>query len=394
MFPFHPSPRRVPDDRCRSWPVPLLVVALSLSAVATSGCRDDSARRPAASGDTAFVGVAVGLTSPERYVNVFEGVQMALEQLNSNRQPGEPALAMRRAPTTAKSAVDVAVAFRDDPSVIGVVGHTESAATISAAAVYADRDNNGRDAIVAVSPTAGAPAVTRASEWVFRVCPTSSAQARALARFIADSLGLRQTAVLYRNDPSGKDVLRVLTAEFGRAGGTVTERDPFMEDIVEFDAYARRLARAHTPSAVIAGNTTEERPFLRALRKAGGTAVVLGTNPPEVGDSAAAEDLRGVRFVQLFSAAHPPTPEGVRFADDFKKRTGKVADRWGALGYDAAMLIGLAAQAKGADRRGIRDWIARVGRGQAAYSGATGVIAFDENRDPVNKTVLVAEAGK
>ncbi len=386
----HPrTARRVP------WPLQLLPVVMVLTIASISACGGDAGPGASSSrGDTAFVGVAVGLTSPERYVNVFVGVQMALEQLNSQRKPGAPPLAMRRAPADAKSAVAIAAAFRDNPSVVGVVGHTESAATISAAAVYADRDNDGRNAIVAVSPTAGAPAVTRSSEWVFRVCPTSSAQARALARYVADSLDLKHTAVLYRNDPSGKDILRVFSEEFRRAGGDVTERDPFTEEIVEFEAYARRLTRAGTPSAVIAGNTTEERPFLRALRKAGSTAIVLGTNPPDESDSAAVEDLRGVRFVQLFSAAHPPTPEGVRFAETFLKRTGKVADRWSALGYDAAMLIGLAAQSEGADRKGIRDWIARVGRGLPAYSGATGVIAFDVNRDPASKTVLVAEVGK
>lgn len=357
-------------------------------------CRDGRSLIGKSTGDTLFVGVAVGLTSPERYVNVFEGVQLALDQLNQRRPDGSKPLAMRRAPADAKSVIAVAAAFRDDPSVIGVVGHTESAATISAAAVYADHENGGRRAIVAVSPTAGAPAVTRASEWVFRVCPTSSEQARALARYFADSLGIKRAAVLYRNDPSGTDVLRAFTAEFNAKGGVVSERDPFTEDITEFDAYSRRILQTNTPGAVIAGNTTEERPFLRALRKAGRVPAVLGTNPPEIGDSASENDLRGMRFVQLFSASHPPTAEGVRFVQAFRQRTSHEPDRWSALGYDAAMLIGLAAQATGGDRHAIRDWIAGVGRAHPAYSGVTGSIAFDDNRDPVNKLVRVAEAGQ
>jgi branched-chain amino acid transport system substrate-binding protein len=357
-------------------------------------CRDSGSFAGKSTGDTLFVGVAVGLTSTERYVNVFEGVQLALDQLNSQRPDGSRPLAMRRAPADAKTVIEVAAAFRDDPTVIGVVGHTESAATISAAAVYADRENGGRRAIVAVSPTAGAPAVTRASEWVFRVCPTSSEQARALARYLADSLGIKRAAVLYRNDASGTDVLRAFTAEFNTKGGVVSERDPFTEDIVDFDAYARRILKTNTPSAVIAGNTTEERPFLRALRAAGKVPAVLGTNPPEAGDSASQSDLRGMRFVQLFSASHPPTAEGARFVQAFRQRTKHEADRWGALGYDAAMLIGLAAQATGGDRHAIREWIAGVGRKHPAYSGVTGSIAFDDNRDPVNKLVRVAEAGQ
>jgi branched-chain amino acid transport system substrate-binding protein len=357
-------------------------------------CSDRISLNGRSSGDTLWVGVAVGLTSPERYVNVFEGVQLALDQLNQQRPSGSAPLAMRRPPSDAKSAVAVAAAFRDDPSVIGVVGHTESAATISAAAVYADRENDGKRAIVAVSPTAGAPGVTKASEWVFRVCPTSSEQARALARYFADSLSIKRAAVLYRNEPSGIDILNAFSDEFRSRGGVVSERDPFTEDITEFDAYARRIVKTGTTGAVIAGNTTEERPFLRALRRTGTVPAVLGTNPPESGDSASQNDLRGMRFVQLFSAAHPSTPEGFKFVAAFKQRTGHEADRWGALGYDAAMLIGLASQSQGGDRRKIRDWIAAVGRTRPAYAGATGSIAFDEHRDPVNKQVRVAEAGQ
>ncbi len=316
---------------------------------------------------------------------------MALDELNRGK-PGGPVLAMRRAPAEAKSPVAVAAAFRDDPAVIGVVGHTESAATISAAAVYADRENGGKRGIVAVSPTAGAPEVTLASEWVFRVCPTTVEQAKAAARYFADSLGIKRVAVLYRNDPSGTGLLRVFGDELASRGGSVSERDPFTEDITEFDAYARRIAKTGTPGALIAGNTTEERPFIRAMRQAGAMPAIIGTNPPEVSDTAANRELKGMRFVQLFWASS--SPEATRFASAFQKRTGRVADRWAALGYDAAMLIGQAVHAQGGDRRAIRDWIAGVGRTRAAYAGATGLIGFDDNRNPVNKSVLVAEAAQ
>jgi branched-chain amino acid transport system substrate-binding protein len=371
----------------------LRTLSIALTVLLSSACT--SAKSTSGQhGDTLFVGVAVGLTNPARYVNVFEGVQMALDELNRSRPGGSAPLALRRAPSGATSAVAVAVSFRDDPDVIGVVGHTESAATISAGAVYADRANAGRNAIVAVSPTAGAPEVTRASEWVFRVCPTTMEQARALARYMSDSLHVRRSAVLYRNDASGVGILRAFNATFSNAGGSVTERDPFTEDIAEFDAYARRIVKTHAEGIVIAGNTTEEGPFVNNYKKAGGTGAVLGTNPPEQSDTAMQRELRGVRFLQLFSAAHPPTKEGERFVAAFREHTGRTADRWAALGYDAAMLIGKAAQEHGRDRHAIRDWIASVGGTRPAYSGVSGAIAFDENRDPRNKVMRIEEAGQ
>jgi ABC-type branched-subunit amino acid transport system substrate-binding protein len=69
-------------------------------------------------------------------------------------------------------------------------------------------------------------------------------------------------------------------------------------------------------------------------------------------------------------------------------------DHQSALSYDAAMLIGRATHAIGADRRKIRDWIAEVGRGGPAHAGVTGVIRFDEHGDATSKLVLVGKAAR
>lgn len=365
-----------------------LVAALLLS---TTSCGRAGASLPGLQSDTAFVGVAVGLTSPERYVNVFTGVQLALDELNARHVKGAPVLALRRAPATARTPVAVAAAFRDDPRVIGVVGHTESGPTIAAASVYDDRANEGRRALVAISPTASAAAVTRVSDWVFRVVPVASEQAGALARYVADSLHLRRAGIIYRNDPSGKDFVRAFTAEFSRLGGTVVERDPFVEEIPEFDAYARRLVKRDVPSVLISGNAGPA--VMLALHRAGGRPVVLATNGPGASDGPITQ-YTGMRYVQFYSADHPASPEGARFAETFMRRTHNTADHWGALSYDAAMLIGSAVLEEGADRRKVRDWVASVGRGRPAYAGATGTIALDKEGDPVHKYVLVQEVGR
>lgn len=365
-----------------------LLVSGSLGAV--TGCRGTGGLRIGGA-DTAFVGVAVGLTSPERYRNVFVGVQLALDELNARHAPGAPILALRRAPDSASSPVAVAAAFRDDPRVVGVVGHTESGPTIAAASIYDDRANGGRRALVAISPTASASAVTSVSDWVLRVVPVAGEQARALARFVADSLHLKRTAVLYRNDASGKDFLRAFNTEFSRLGGTVVERDPFVEEIPDFTAYARRLVKRGVPSVAVSGNASG--PVMLALHRAGGRPVVVATNAPAAGDGAAGE-FNGLRYAQFYSADHPVTPEGARFAATFQRRQGAPADHWAALSYDAAMLIGNAVLAEGADRRKVRDFVAQVGRGRPAYAGATGRIAFDQQGDPVSKSVIVQEVGR
>ena len=55
------------------------------------------------------------------------------------------------------------------------------------------------------------------------------------------------------------------------------------------------------------------------------------------------------------------------------------------------MLIGRAALAAGPDRRRVRDWLARVGREEPSYMGATGMIRFDEFGGAAGKRVLIGE---
>ncbi|MEO6525157.1 MAG: ABC transporter substrate-binding protein [Gemmatimonadaceae bacterium] len=367
------------------------IQSLAIAALATGlgACGSGSPRR-IGGGDTAYVGVAVGLTNPERYADMFEGVQLAFDELNAKRPSSAPILALKRAPASANSPVKIATAFRDDARVLAVVGHTESAATIDAAPVYADREHNGRSPMVAVTP-ASALAVTRVSPWIFRINADMTEQARTLARFVADSLNQRRAAVIYRNEPSGKDFLHAFTDEFAKKGGVVIERDPFTEDISDFDGYARRIVMKKAPSVVISGNTPQIRNTIRALHSAGGAPEVLATNGPAASDTG---DFRGLRYVVLFSADRPVSEVGARFVTAFTAKTNHAPNHWGALGYDGGMMIGLAVHEKGADRASIRQWFESVGKGRAAFPGATGAISFNQNRDPVNKTVLVGRVAQ
>jgi branched-chain amino acid transport system substrate-binding protein len=370
-------------------------LALALAALlplAAPGCRRlPLSLRTATAADTAWVGVAVGLQSPERYVNVFKGVQLALDELNERPPEGAPVLAMRRPPSGVRSHVDVAIAFRDDPGVVAVVGHTESDPTIDAAVVYDDREHDGVHALAAVTPSASGTMVTRVSDWVFRVAPPVTQQAEAIARH-ADSLGLRRVVLVYRNDIGYKDFQRAFTAEFSRLGGTVVERLPFVEEIDDFGAYGRHIAALRADGLILGGNGSDALRALRALKAAGATPLMISVNPPGSSESDPERLFAGAHYLATFAPGHRITATSPAFERSFAARFGRAPDHWAALGYDAARLIGEAVQLAGADRRGVRDAIAAVGRTRPPYVGAAGEIRFDAEGDPVQKQMLVLEA--
>jgi branched-chain amino acid transport system substrate-binding protein len=366
-------------------PIPWARLALVLS-LGLGACGGASPSLGRGGADTAYVGVAVGLTNPERYTHLFDGVALAFDSLNKIRPKGAPALALRRAPSAADSPVKIATAFRDDPSIVAVIGHTESDATISAAPVYADRAHGGKDPVPVVT-LAGANSVTTVSPWIYRVNVTIGEQGRVLARY-ADSMGFKRAGILYRNEPSGKDFVKAFSDEFAKHGGTVIEHDPFTEDIWDYDAYAKRLVKNGAQIVAVAGNIPQGRATIRALRMAGGQQPVLSTNGPAAKDTG---DFRGLHHIVLYSPDRPVAAEGATFATLFQAQYHVSADHWSALGYDAAMLIGRAVHDAGPRRAAIHEWFGTIGTSRPPHPGATGSIAFDEHRDPVDKKVLVAE---
>ena len=388
-----------------------LITALAAAAVlgaASSSCTADRTAGRSAS-DTAYVGVAASRANTP----FFRGVQLALDKLNAERPAGSPPLGLRLPPDSQPSQVAVAARFRDDPTVIGVVGHTGSAQTMDAAPVYGDVANEGRNGVAAVTPTATNPQVTLAGNWVFRVCPTDDDAARALARFAIDSIRARRIAIIYRNDLFGRGFTRTILPELSSRGASVTERDPYLAGVTEYQAYATRIARSSVDAVLFAGGGADAADLIRALHELGAHPPVLGSDdvanilsgvkpiapppkePKKRGVPAAPaptddrELFRGVRYAAFYNAAQATTAEEKHFVAEYRRRFGQAPNHQAALSYDAATLIGHAMFAVGRDRHRIRDWLASVGRDTPAQRGITGEIRFDEHGDAVAKPVLI-----
>lgn len=364
------------------------VLALgALGLILTSGCIGRADARQSGAADSLYIGVAAAHSTGEQY---FRGVQLAVDRLNAERAAGSRPFAMRKAPERQETQVAVAAFFRDDPNVIGVVGHTGSAQTVEAAPIYADVEHAGRRAVLAITPTATNPAVTREGGWVYRVCPTDTDGARALAQFVIDSLGARRVAVLYRNDLFGRGYVRAFSGAVQEGGSTVTQRDPYLAGITEFRAYAIRLQRDPPDVLVVAGGSLDLVDMVRELRRLGADIPTVGTD--DVGslnqDTALAREFAGVRFTAFFQPTAAASEEARRFLVAYRDSYDKLPEQQAALAYDAAMVIGRATLAAGADRKRVRAWVAGLD-GDRPHDGVTGPIRFNSRGDVVGKPVFL-----
>lgn len=369
-----------------------VVGVTALAAVAAlTACRGADAR-PAARDvgpDSIAIGVALNPQRPGM-ASIYQGVELAVAQLNAQR--GErPPFTMRRTPAQMTSAVQVAALLRDDPRVVGVVGHPESGTTQEALPLYEDAENGGRRAVAVVTPTATSPALSGRSPWLFRICPTDEAASEAVARFVVDSLHAQHAAIVYRNDSYGRDWTRKFVAVFRDAGGTVVQRDPYLSGATEWAAYAAYMTQQRADVFLFPGSVEDAVEAIRAVRATGREIPFIGGDAASGLEEHAAE-FAGARYTAFFDARQARTPEARAFVAAFQQRFGHAPDQRAALAYDAAMLIGRAALDVGADRRRVRDALAAIDSTRAV-EGAAGRIAFDANHDAIGKSVVVATVG-
>jgi branched-chain amino acid transport system substrate-binding protein len=284
------------------------------------------------------------------------------------------------------------------------------------APIYADAANEGKHAVIAVTPTATNPQVTRVNRWIFRVCPTDDDAARALARFAIDSLHVQRVAVVYRNDLFGRGFTRTIAPELTNSNVTIAERDPYLANITEYQAYAARIARSDIEAVIFAGGGVDAADLVRALHNESAHPALLGTDDVASildGVKAIATDLvpiargrrgqrppqpqatddralfRGVRFTAFYDPKRATDGESKQFAAQYTQRFGVAPTPQAALAYDATMVIGRAELAVGPDRNRIRDWVASIGTTLPAMHGVTGDIRFDDHGDAVGKPIVI-----
>jgi ABC-type branched-subunit amino acid transport system substrate-binding protein len=120
--------------------------------------------------------------------------------------------------------------------------------------------------------TPGAPSLDIPADnpYITRTALTNRLEARRLAEYAVGSLGLRRFAMLYPDDPAGRDLAETFQARITDLGGEVIIREAYAPNQVDFTAAMRRLGgqtdeeRKQTPSVVEGDSASERTTALRA----------------------------------------------------------------------------------------------------------------------------------
>jgi branched-chain amino acid transport system substrate-binding protein len=384
---------------------PSLAGVLLLGLIAF-GCGGGGAGR---GGDELVIGEYGSLTGGDATFgqSTKAGVEVALDEWIAQKQGKIGGMAVRVVveddqgrPEEAASVVQKLI---NQDRVIAVIGEVASSRSLAGGPIC---QQNG---VPMISPSSTNPGVTRIGDFIFRMCYLDDFQGQVMARFTAQSLGLKQVAMLkdVKNDYSVA-LAKFFTDEFVRLGGQVTVEQSYQSGDPDFRAPLTAIKARRPQAIVLPGYYTEAGLIGRQARELGLTMPIIG------GDGWESEkllEIGGEAMDGCYYANHwsldQPSPRLQAFLAAYRQKFKSDPDAIGGLAYDAATVLfhcmeKLAAEdpatfaglgssqagtpARRAATRKLRDLIAAT----ADYEGATGAITLDENRNPKKPIVMIA----
>jgi len=270
----------------------------------------------------------------------------------------------------------------DYEKVIAVIGPATSSAALAAASIAEERQ------IPMVVNTATNPLVAQNKKYVFRTCFEDTLQGFLLATFAWDELGAKNVAIMI---DVAQDYVVGLANYFEKAfeqfGGTYFTEFYTTGD-QDFTAQLTDALSKNPDAIFMPGYYAEIALICKQARDLGFTGPMFagdGADAPEL-IQIGGEYVEGVSYTTYFHEDAELSPATKPFVEAYQKEYHRRADAFGALGYDAYMVIVNAIEsAQSTDPIKIRDAIAKT----KDYPGVAGTITYPEGSgNPIKPAVI------
>jgi branched-chain amino acid transport system substrate-binding protein len=277
-----------------------------------------------------------------------------------------------------KDAGTVGSKFAADKSIVAVIGHLCSSATLAAMPIYV------RAGLPTLSPTSTNPTISDVGKgWFFRNCYTDAFQGKYLASYVVPKLlGKNKVAIFYENNDYAIGLKDSFVAGAKSAGVNVTGAEAYMTGTTDFTPQLTKLLRDKPETIFLCGYHPEGALIAGQSRKLGFNGPLFGADGIDnedyikIGGKAAENTYCTVPFL-----AASASPAGKEFAKQYKKAYGRDVDWMSANAYDCLGILAQVIGKVGADRKKIRDGLAAINSEANGYNGVTGLTYFDKKGD-------------
>lgn len=277
--------------------------------------------------------------------------------------------------------VDRAHQFASLEDLVAVIGHSDSASTLAAAALY------NRHQIPHLVTIATNPAITNIGDWTYRLCISDSEQGPALAEYAVREWGKKRMALFYVNDEYGRGLAGEFEKRAIELGGEIVARTLHRNWLEEADyelirETIRVLKEAQPDLVVLFQRPGAADWTIQELHRSRLQVDLLG------GDSLGADGFlqthpelkEGFRAVQFFrpDLSHPSVQI---FAQEIQRRIGRSPDYGQAFAHDAVQLIREALLQGGIDRQSLRQYLDELIVEQRVIFGVGGPYRLGPDHD-------------
>ncbi|MEE4600627.1 MAG: ABC transporter substrate-binding protein [Desulfobacteraceae bacterium] len=312
--------------------------------------------------------------------NIKAGVNLKLKEINDaggiNGQKIE--LVWGDDLCAPKDAGTVASKFAADKSIVAVIGHLCSSATLAAMPIYV------RAELPAISPTSTNPTIGDVGKgWFFRNCYTDDFQGKYLASEVVPKLlGKNSVAIFYENNDYAIGLKDSFMAGAKSAGITVTGAEAYVAKTTDFTPQLTKLLQDKPDTIFLCGYHPEGALIAGQARKLGFDGPLFGADGIDnedyikIGGKATDNTYCTVPFLAASAGA-----EGQAFAKRFKEAYGRDVDWMSANAYDCLGILAQVIAKTGADRKKIREGLAAINSEDNGYKGITGLTYFDKKGD-------------
>ena len=351
----------------------LIVILTGLLVGLLAGCSTNNGSK--AESNTIRIGLAAPISGTQaQYGQAFKnGAELAATQINDaggiNGKNVE--IVIQDDKGDSNEAVNVANKLVSDKSVLAVVGHFNSSATLATAPVY------NKNKIVQISPSSSAPGVTDAGEYTFRVITTDAFQADYLADW-SKELGYDKVALIYEQSDFGLGLLDVYQKSAPDNNINIVAAEAYNPGDKDFSTILTTIKNKQPEAIFIGGFYNEAALIAQQAQKLNLDVDFIGVDSlySEALFELGGDSVEGLKLIGFFYPGGD-NEAATKFADDYQAAYNSKPDTYAAYSYVATSVVIEAIKEKGADRESIKTYLETL----KDYKGATGVLSFDANGD-------------
>jgi branched-chain amino acid transport system substrate-binding protein len=236
------------------------------------------------------------------------------------------------------------------------------------------------------------PEITKASPFAFRICVTAAGLAYPIAEYAIKEMGMKNFAVMTRNDGYGTSITEFFEKKVKELGGTLTAVQSYQPAEKDFKAYLIKIQGTKSDAVMLTGFFADSGLITKQAGELGLTSRIIGQN------TLTAPSYRKIAGVAsegaIFSANYLPgvvrTEAADKFIQDWEKKYGKEPEVYAAHGYDALAVILEAIKMGEPTATSIQKNLFKI----TNFDGASGTIKkFNANGDVEKDVVIVKIEG-